>query len=163
MSTNQSFNKFNPPPPGLFLPYNTIQANAAEINRLVAPTPTNAYFQGLPPGIIDFFFQTPNEEIFTFNIDFSITPFTYLNASNVTTNPSPNLQFNLYNIPKGTIFIINGPSEYEPGASGKLILRDNPIGPKSSLDILPRTVGPLVVKNQFVVRNSEGLVAKAMN
>lgn len=152
-----SYSKYNPPPQGLFLPSSSAEISAAYINRKVSPTPYFPYLDGIPPGTVSI--QNNGIELYTFNIDFTETPFTYLNASNVTTEPSPSLTFILSNVPVGAMFIINGPTSYKIGATGQLILKEPPpFKVTYSLAILDQTVA----KNQLVIRNSVGLVAKAL-
>lgn len=152
-----SYNKWNPPPQGLFLPSVSGNFTKAFCNRLVACTPSFAYNLGLPPG--DNLASKNENEIYTYDIDFTSTPFTYLNASNVTTDPCPTIIFNLYNVPFGAMFIINGPASYKSGSTGQLILHKDG-GTTSRLEIIDQTSS--AVKNQLVIRNSTGLVAKAL-
>lgn len=150
--------KYNPPPQGLFLPSSSAEVSAAYINRKISPTPYFPYLEGIPPGTISI--QNDGIEVYTFNINFTETPFTYLNASNVTTEPSPSITFIISNVPIGTMFIINGPTSYKSGATGLLILQENPpYNASYSLTILDQSIA----KNQLVIRNSKGLVAKALN
>ena len=151
-----NYNKWNPPPQGLFLPSVTGNFTAAFGNRIVTCTPSFAYQSGLPPGVN---VTTTSGEVYDFDIDFTDTPFTYLNASNITTEACPNLTFNLYNVPLGAMFVINGPNSYQPGASGNIVLHKDG-GTTSSLAIIDQISS--AVKNQLVIRNSTGLVAKAL-
>jgi hypothetical protein len=153
-----SYSKYNPPPQGLFLPSSSAEVFAAYINRKISPTPYFPYIEGIPPGTVSI--QNNGVEEYTFVIDFTETPFTYLNASNVTNVPSPSLNFFIKKVPIGAMFMINGPSSYQTGATGRIVLQENPpykVG--YALDILPQTIA----KNQLVIRNSQGLVAKALN
>lgn len=153
-----SYSKYNPPPQGLFLPSSSAEVSAAYINRKVSPTPYFPYIEGIPPGTISL--QNSGVEEYTFVIDFTETPFTYLNASNVTNVPSPTLTFYLKKVPIGAMFIINGPTSFQLGASGRIILQENPpYNSTYALTILPQTVA----KNQLIIRNSKGLVGKALN
>ena len=151
-----SYNKWNPAPQGLFLPSVTGNFTAAFGNRIVTCTPSFAYELGLPPGVN---VSTTTNEVYNFDIDFTNTPFTYLNASNITTEACPNITFNLYNVPLGAMFVINGPNSYQSGASGSLVLHKND-GSTTTLNIIDQTSS--AVKNQLVIRNSTELVAKAL-
>jgi len=151
-----SYNKWNPPPQGIFLPSITGDFAAAFGNRIVSCTPSFAYELGVPPGANDL---TNLGELYDFDINFTQTPFTYLNASNITTEACPNITFNLYNVPLGAMFVINGPKSYQPGAIGLLVLHRNN-GSTSTLEIIDQTSS--AVKNQLVIRNANHLVAKAL-
>ena len=155
MSSSSEYGKFNPPPPGGFVPNNSLEVGFAFINRMVAPTPSNPYLLGLPPASVE---NTDSTTDPSYTIDFSKTPFTYLNASFLTTEPgSTDLKIALKNVPIGTMFLINGPPSYTPGKVGFLQLLD--VTPVSQLSILDQTV----TRNQLVIRNSTGLVSAKMN
>lgn len=152
-----SYSKYNPPPQGIFLPSSSAEVSAAYINRKISCTPYFPYLEGIPPGTISI--QNDGTEVYTFEIDFTQTPFTYLNASNVTTDLCPNITFRIKNVPIGSMFVINGPKQYQAGATGRIILIEIfPYNASQSLPIYDQTT----VKNQLVVRNSKGLVAKAL-
>ncbi len=154
-----TYDKWTPPPQGLFLPSVSGDFTAATVNRLVTCTPSFPYQLGLPPGANIASNQQFRIEQFNYDIDFTKTPFTYLNASNVTTEPCPNIIFNLYNVPIGAMFVINGPTSYKLGSTGTLRLHLSD-GTTSDLGIIDQTSS--TIKNQLVVRNSSGLVAKAL-
>ena len=163
-----AYNQLNPPPPP---PANSISINvaSAEISTLVASTPSHAHIMGLPIQYVTIssflnFSLITQEEI---SIDFSLEPFTYLNFSNVTTDPSPKITVRLKHVPIGTFFIVNGPVSWET-SKGQLILEDtdssgNPL-PNAILEIEPRGTPetPTNYTNFLVGRDESGFVARAM-
>lgn len=164
-----SYNQFKPPPPAMF-PGLSQQVDSAQISQIVGATPSNPYLTGLPVQFLTIPFdddRTTNLES-EIDIDFSITPFTYLNFSNLTEDDSDQFTVYLSNVPIGTIFILNGPTGWT-GANGELVLRDtdsagNPL-PNATLSIEPRgTIAtPSAYVNILVCRDDSGLVARAMS
>ena len=163
-----TLNQLNPPPTP---PANgeSLNVASAEISRIFASTPSHAYILGIPVQYITVtsflnFSLLTQENIY---IDYSNEPFTYLNFSNATTDPSPVINVYIKNVPLGTLFMANGPVSWE-GTKGKLILQDtDPFGnplPNSELIIEPRgTVDlPTNYTNYFIGRDESGLVARAL-
>lgn len=146
-------NKWNFTPPGS-IPYPAEAYTSAFLGKQKATTPSLAYLEGVPLGSN----SIGNGEEYTFTIDFKTTPFTYLNCSNVTTDPAPDMRINIKNIPLGAMFIINGPTSYQPGKRGYIVYEPTPFF-NNLLEIYPQNI----VKNQLIVRNTAGFVGKNLN
>ena len=166
--SSYNYSKWNPPPPPP-LTQPSVNVSAAEITTIAGTTPSHAFIEGLPVqyyaaiGFLNFSLLTA----FTARINFATQPFTYLNISNVTTDPSPFIKVELEFVPVGTIFMVNGPTSWE-GTTGILVLLDkdengDPL-PNEVLEIEPRgTPGsPSNYVNIMVGRDENGLVARAM-
>jgi hypothetical protein len=152
-----SFNKYNIPPPGGFL-HASVKLDVAYINRLASIIPRESYIQGLPPSTLE---VSP-----AFNLNYVENPFTYINISDIGNQPSHKITINLYNLPLGSLFIINGPCEWDstPGIlSLKDLQPDGSIFPNNEIEVLPTNVGLITARNQVIVRDSTGIVARAMN
>lgn len=163
------YGKFNPPPPPVY-PAGSIMASSVETQHIQSTTPSNPYISGLPVQ----FLSIPEDSDRTTNIqpeisiDFEKTPFTYLNFSNITADSSEQFTVFISNVPLGTVFILNGPTSWT-AASGILTLTDTDSSgvalPNASLTIDARgTVAiPTAFVNIIVVRNSTGLLGRAMS
>lgn len=167
MSNYINYGKFSPPPPPVY-PAASAKFQNAQIQSMKSPTPSNPYLSGIPVQFITIP-ENSNRPINTepiIRIDFSKTPFTYLNFSNITTEPSEFFTVYISNVPLGAVFNVNGPISWE-GASGLLVLTDtDSVGaplPNASLTIPSRgTIEiPSLYVSILVVRDSTGFVAKA--
>lgn len=172
MSLNApSYNQYNPPPPPLY-PGKSIHASAVETNTLnVVDNPSKPYLSGLPVQFVTIPENAARSSNTTTEIyiDFAVDPFTYLNFSNINdTELSPEFTVFLSHVPIGTIFVTNGPVEWETTAGNIVLLDTDSSGgtlPNATLEINERgTVDtPTDYVNILVVRDSTGLVAKSMN
>lgn len=162
MSNN--WNKFNPPPNADT--GNTNVKDVSEIILLQAPAPSLPFLGGEPVVLID---QNTAPFPTTIDIIFSERPFTYLNMGSPEDIPLEPLTINLFTVPVGTIFIVNGPREWVGGVEGKIVLQDKgsdglPL-PDSELFIPARgtELAPTIYQSIIIARASKGLYGKAMN
>ena len=164
-----TYNKYNPPPPPVYTAASG-QFMSGNIQNIKSVVPSNPYLTGLPVQ----FLTIPENSNRTTNtqsiiyIDFNFTPFTYLNFSNLTDDPSDFFTVYISNVPIGTIFIVNGPTSWKTD-SGILTLTDTDsfggVLPNASLTINARgtITSPTVYINMMVIRATSGFVAKAFN
>ena len=150
-----------PPPPPI---QSSGKVQSLELSNTKSIIPYNPYIFGLPiqysNDLVYNKFRVPSVPkliLNEFEIDYDIHPFTYLNFSNLTNDPSPQLILKLYNVPIGSIFIINGPVSWILG-QGIIQLEDNLSLPNAAIDIPNRTT----YKNIMIMRNSTGLVGSPM-
>lgn len=167
----QTYDKFNPPPPPVYTA-KSVHAQAFETKTVKSVNnPSKPYLSGLPIQ----FLTIPEDAKRTTNItseifiNFSENPFTYLNFSNINDDElSPEFNVFLSNVPIGTVFVINGPVQWDTNPGNLILLDTDSNGgtlPNATLEVNERgtiTI-PTVYVNIMVVRDSTGLVARSMN
>lgn len=131
-----------------------------EIQTLLSSVPSSPYLQGLPiqyQNITYSIYGSPLVLYTSFTIYFDKTPFTYLNFSNTTNEDCPQLELNIYNVPLGALFFVNGPSKWklQPGFIFlKDLDSDRNFYSNSIIEIPDRTV----YESVMIVRNRNGFV-----
>lgn len=151
--------KYHPPPTAGSRPPDA-SVFAAEVAGASKAAPGLMYGGGYP-------LYAPNIEKYIFSINFAETPFTYLNMSANTSDPTPQIIVRLSTVPMGSMFFVTGPEQWD-ALSGvgppSLHLTDldetGALFPNNVLEINDVTSG---VNGVIVLRDKTGLVGTNFN